>query len=212
MRADLYASTVDPAKYLGTRCCDGCGFSSCAEWLEKLRKGQAKVLDCKFLDPNKVYPLEIVLSLEEILPPVEIPQHPVEGLKGIYELNDPGPDDPVLVTGSAAITQEVLLAVLSTTSAPFHLLFVDTRGHTIDMAMIYETFTPEQVSRALIESRLEEKVRRREIILPGLARSLKEPIEAITKWKVTVGPVCAGELPLFMADHWTRPGGKVKSS
>ncbi len=210
LKADLYLGTVDPSKYLGVKECEGCVLSSCAQWLEKLKRGEAKLSDCEQLDPKKVYPLELVLSLAEILPSVEITQHPLEGLQGRYEVNCPGPEDPVLVTGNAAITQEVLLAVLSTTSAPFHLLFVNTKGNTIDMAMIYETFTPQGILDAIRESQLEERVRHRELILPGLARSLKESLEGMSQWKVTIGPICAGELPLFMADHWVRPSRRIE--
>ena len=146
--------------------------------------------------------------MERVLPAVEVTQHPVCGQVGRLEINGPGPQSPVLVTGNALATQEVVLAVLSTTDAPFHVLFVDCLGHTVDMAMIYRTFTPQAIYRAIDGSGLNSAVSHRELIIPGLAASLKRPMEALGDWRATVGPVCVGELPLFLGKSWTRPRGK----
>lgn len=205
LKADLYLDKVDPLRYLTTGECDRCGSASCAQWLEKLRTGQAKPDQCPSLGADRAHALEVVLSLARILPDVEITQHPVAGPAGLQEINEPGPDAPVLVTGNALITQEVVMAVLSTTDAPFHVLFVDCRGHTVDMAMIYRTFTPEAIFRAIQDSKLASVVAHRELILPGLAAPLKQPLDAHGQWRGIVGPVCVGELPLFLGTRWRRP-------
>lgn len=210
--ADLYLDRIEILKYFPGDLCERCGCKSCGEWLEKLKFKQMKVEDCPYLQPNVAYGLQVVLGLRDVLPRLEITQHPVAGILGRQEINSPGPEAPILITGNAFITQEVLLAVLSTTSAPFHLIFVDTGGYTIDMAMIFGTFTSNKILDALEDSGLGALTLHREIILPGLASSLKAPIEASSQWKAKVGPVCVGELPLFMGPYWTRPkSGKCSS-
>jgi acetyl-CoA decarbonylase/synthase complex subunit gamma len=149
----------------------------------------------------------VVLGLGRVLPEVEVTQHPVAGPVGYQALNGPGPASPVLVTGNALSTQDVLLAVLSTTTAPFHILFVDCLGHTVDMAMVYATFTPERLLGALRRSELASRVSHRELVLPGLTASLQPQLAAVTGWEIRVGPVCAGELPLFFGKAWRRPTG-----
>ena len=149
--------------------------------------------------------MEVVLSLENILPPVEITQHPVKGGLGLHEINQPNPGSPVLVTGNAAATQEVIMAIVSTTTAPLWLLFIDCLGHTVDMAIIYKTFTPEKLLQSIEENNLAAQVKHRELILPGAAAPLKKDMESKTGWKIKVGPYCAGELPLFMGEFWKRP-------
>jgi CO dehydrogenase/acetyl-CoA synthase gamma subunit (corrinoid Fe-S protein) len=206
LKANLYADRVDPIPYLSASDCDRCGYSSCGQWLEKLREGSLRPNECPSLSPNQAHALEVVLSLGQVLPDVEITQHPVPGLVGRHEVNSPGPEAPVLVTGNALSTQEVVLAVLSTTTAAFHLLFVDCLGHTVDMAVIYQSFTPGAVRRALEESDLPSRVSHREMILPGVAASLKDAIEDRTGWLARVGPWCVGELPLFLGDFWSPPG------
>lgn len=205
LKADLYLNRADPLRYLSPLDCRKCGSSSCSEWLEKLRLGKAKPKDCPSLGLGRVHALEVFLSLKEILPEVDVTQHPLAGQIGRLEINAPGPDSPVLVTGNALQTQEVVLAVLSTTNAPFHLLFVDTKGHTVDMAMIYKTFTSEAVCRAARDSGLASALSHRQLMIPGLAAQLKDPLEKEGGWQVTVGPVCVGELPLFFGKDWTKP-------
>lgn len=205
LKADLYLNRADPLRYLSPLDCKKCGSSSCSEWLQKLRTGEAKPLDCPSLGAGRTHALEVFLSMERVMPEVDVTQHPLAGQTGRLEINDPKPHSPVLVTGNALQTQEVVLAVLSTTNAPFHLLFVDTKGHTVDMAMIYNTFTAEAVCKAAFDSGLESVLSHRQLIIPGLAASLKEPLETIAGWQVTVGPVCVGELPLFFGHCWTKP-------
>ena len=116
-------------------------------------------------------------------------------------------ESPVWVTGNALATQDLLMALLATTIAPFHLLFVDCLGHTVDMAMVFGTFLPGKVRDALLASDLAGRVRHRELILPGVTAPLKDALEAETGWNITIGPYCVGELPLFMGELWSPPPG-----
>jgi CO dehydrogenase/acetyl-CoA synthase gamma subunit (corrinoid Fe-S protein) len=115
----------------------------------------------------------------------------------LMELNDPGPADPILVTGNSELTQQVLLAVLSTTTLPLGVLFTDTRGDTLDMALILGSFTAERIGRSL------DGVRKGgPLILPGLAGSLADGTREVTGRPVEVGPICAAELPLVFGERW----------
>lgn len=206
LKADLYLDRIETSKYLPQeKCHKGCGFSSCGEWLQHLKEEKAHQTQCRQLSPNLAYALEVVFSLDSVVPETEITQHPVKGILGLHEINGAGLESPVLVTGNALATQNLLMALLSTTTAPFHLLFVDCLGHTVDMAMVYEAFLPEKVLDALIKTNLALRVSHRELILPGATAPLKDAIEAKTGWNITIGPYCAGELPLFMGEVWHPP-------
>lgn len=138
--------------------------------------------------------------------------HPRPGFSGLIELNNPGPDSLVLVSGNNEYTEEVLMTVLGTTICPFFVLFVNTEGNTVDMAMIYQTLTAERIHRGIGEADLEKKMTARELVIPGLAASLKSDIERLTGWSARVGPVCAAELPLFLSEIWVPPyNGSTKN-
>jgi CO dehydrogenase/acetyl-CoA synthase gamma subunit (corrinoid Fe-S protein) len=207
MKADLYLDSMDLLQYVTPSDCRSCGCASCGEWLSSVKRGIVNPDDCPSLGTTGAYALELALSMERILPEVAITQHPVQGLIGHQEINNPGPDALVLVTGNGLATQEVLMAVLSTTTAPFHLLFVDCLGHTVDMAMIFGTFSPRRLRTALETTRLAYQVSHREMILPGITSPLKDAFQDQTGWTIRIGPRCAGELPLYLGDRWTRPGG-----
>jgi CO dehydrogenase/acetyl-CoA synthase gamma subunit (corrinoid Fe-S protein) len=124
----------------------------------------------------------------------------------LAELNDPSQGDPVLVTGNSVFTQEVLLAVLAATASPFFVLFTDTRGDTLDMAVILGSFTADRVKRSFEAERLAERARGSTLVLPGLAAGSKDEVAAATGRPVEVGPVCAAELPLYFGERWRAAG------
>jgi acetyl-CoA decarbonylase/synthase complex subunit gamma len=121
---------------------------------------------------------------------------------GLVELGEPGPGDPVLVTGNSELTQEVLLAVLSTTTRSFFVLFSDTRGDTFDMSLILGSFTVERLAGILDREKVRERAAGSTLILPGLAAGLRDEVASVSGLAVEVGPVCAAELPLFFGERW----------
>jgi acetyl-CoA decarbonylase/synthase complex subunit gamma len=139
----------------------------------------------------------------EILPEVEVLQMPNPGPTGLFPINAPEKDSPILVSGNSRSTAEVLAAVLSTTLSPFWYLVVDTDGHTVDMAMVYEVLTADRVLQGLNREKADQITPESTLFLPGLAASLGEDLAEQSGRPVTVGPVCAAELPLFFGEtHW----------
>ena len=204
--ADLYLEKVNLLKYLNKTDCTKCGLTSCEEFISALMNGTKKPQDCPFLSKNKAYAFEVTLRLKDLWPDVPLLTHPRPSLIGLVELNSPDTESSVLISGNNEHTEQVLLTVLGTTIGPFFIIFVDTDGNTVDMAMIYQTMTAERIYKALKESGLEKKTSKREMIVPGLTAPIKEDIEKLTNWSVKVGPVCAAELPLFLSEFWTPPG------
>lgn len=139
----------------------------------------------------------------EILPEVEVLQLPNPGPTGLFQINQPEKDSPILVSGNSKLTVEVLTAVLSTTLSPFWYLVVDTDGHTVDMAMVYEVFTAERVVQVLIREEADQIAPESTLFLPGFAAPIRDNLAEQSGRPVTVGPVCAAELPLFFGTmHW----------
>jgi CO dehydrogenase/acetyl-CoA synthase gamma subunit (corrinoid Fe-S protein) len=203
--ADLYSGKIDLLRYFNRSDCLACGFSSCETFIEAIKAGKKRAADCPFINKNKTYALEAIARIEESWPEVPLLAHPRPSSVGLIELNKPTSRSLVLISGNNEYTEQVLMTVLSTTVCPFFVIFVDTEGNTVDMAMIYRTLTAGGIAKALIESRMAEKVSTREIIIPGLASSLREEIEEMTGWQVKIGPLCAAELPLFLSEIWIPP-------
>ncbi len=205
--ADLYLDTINFLKYLDKQDCAQCGFDSCEEFIEALQKGNKMSSDCSAISMNEAYAFVAVQNIKDLWPEVPLLIHPRPSHTGLFELNNPNADSLVLISGNNEFTEQVLLTVLGTTMGPFFVIFIDTDGHTVDMSMIFKTFTAQRISHAFMECNLQEKVSRKEVIIPGLAASLKNDIETLTGWHVREGPVCAAELPLFLSEIWAPPPG-----
>ena len=137
----------------------------------------------------------------EILPEVEVLQLPNPGPTGLFPINQPEKNSPILVSGNSKLTSEVLTAVLSTTVSPFWYLVVDTDGHTVDMALVYEVLTAERVVQMLSREKVNQIAPKAGLFLPGLAAPLQDHLAEQSGRSVTVGPVCAAELPLFFGER-----------
>jgi CO dehydrogenase/acetyl-CoA synthase gamma subunit (corrinoid Fe-S protein) len=200
--ADLYLGDIDFDKYFSPEECRNCGADSCKALVEKLRSGGCAAGDLEGIPADRARALQTVLNLEGMLPGVPQLSMPRPGAPGLTGLNSPFDGDPILVTGNNLFTQEVLLTVLSTTTKPFFFLSADTRGDSLDMAVILDTFTVEAVEKALGAAGLTEKAESSSLLLPGRAVALADPVSEATGRRVDVGPVCAAELPLFYGEAW----------
>ncbi|OEU64490.1 MAG: hypothetical protein BBJ57_01995 [Desulfobacterales bacterium PC51MH44] len=202
IRADLYEKSIPIESYVSSSDCRACGFHSRAEFLDNLRAGRLKPSQCKM---TRMRFLSLLWGARpnDILPEVEVFQHPSPSATGFFRINRPEKDSPILVSGNSKLTVEVLTTVLSTTLSPFWYLVVDTDGHTVDMAMVYEALTAERVVRVLTREEADQIAPESTLFLPGFAAPIRANLAEQSGRSVTVGPVCAAELPLFFGKmHW----------
>lgn len=203
--ADAYLDRIDFLRYLPRTDCGDCGAGNCSEFVEKLKHTEKKIQDCPFIRPQLYYPFEIALRADRILPKFPCLMSPEPGPTGLMEINRPGRNSPVLISGNNVHTQDVLAVMLATTRTAFFLLFSDTRGDTVDMALILESMTPPRILKEMRESGILKGTSRGRIIIPGLASALSHELARMTGNRIIVGPVCAGELPLFFGARWRPP-------
>ena len=206
LKANLYFDNINFYKYLPQTDCKQCGFNNCLSFLKKMRADEG--LDfgvCPHLSMNMVYAFNIALNAHKIIPEIELMQLPMPGETGLIEINMPDEPSPLLISGNSELTQIALFAILTRTIKPFYVLFIDTRGDTVDMAVIHKTFSAEGIKNGIENSRIVDMVGHREMVIPGFAGSLEEEIKQVTGWNVNIGPLCCGELPLYFGEDWVRP-------
>lgn len=205
LNANLYIDRIDLARYLTPEEVSQSGFRNASDLAARLKDGTLDLKDCPFFGPTKRYALSLALRAEEVLPPVQSLELPRPVPSELFELNEPDPSAPVIITGNSEFTLTVMTGILATTVSPFYLVLVDCRGDTVDMSMIYRSFTPQRLDQSLEAHQLAGRLAHRRLILPGILAPLKEELAAYTGWEIKVGPICAAELPLFLGEAWQPP-------
>jgi len=202
LNADLYLDRIDLTRYTGTETCRVCAVDSLEELLDRLRSGRLCGGRCPHWPRQRVEAFRMAVNAGKALPTIPSLEVPRPAETGLLALNGPTAISPVLITGNSRLTHEVLLAVLSTTTAPIWMASADTGGHTVDMSLVYKTLTPKTITNAFAAGDWPAGGPAGRIILPGLAEALAEPVSEMLGRRVEVGPICAAELPLFLLADW----------
>jgi len=202
LNADLYLDRIDLAKHMGETTCEVCHVDSLEELLERLRSGRICEGRCVHWSRRRIEAFRAAIDAGATLPVIPSLSAPRPTDVGLFDIGGAGSQSPLLVTSNSQLTHEVLLAVLSTGEAPKWLLSVDSGGNTVDMSMVYGTLTAESVSATITTADFGESVFYGRVILPGLAESLAGSVSEKLGREVEIGPVCAAELPLFLAEEW----------
>lgn len=205
--ADLYLDTIELDRYLSEEECRRCGATSCRGLVERLLKGGGRA-SLEVLGRSRASSLGAAIDAAGAMPEVPMLVNPRPVKPELAEINHPSAGDPVLVTGNNAFTQELLLTVLSGTSSPCFVLFTDTRGDTVDMAVVFSSLTADRVARSLEAERIADRAAGSRLVLPGLAAGIRGELASISGVVVEVGPVCAAELPLFFGERWLSSFGR----
>ncbi|MEM0448200.1 MAG: (Fe-S)-binding protein [Methanomassiliicoccales archaeon] len=195
---DFYGmSPEDIAKYLPGKDCGNCGRENCMEFAMALSQGEAGVERCPEMALRMKESLSGVLSIKLEVREADASMSTVP--ESLIALNSPGPDSPVLVTGNSGVTLYALKLIFE--AAPKVSAWVvptDTKGFTVDHAAGMKLMTPMTIMRGLTNSAVAAKVDHRTIVIPGLCAGIERQVEAMTRWKVLVGPKSGFELPAYI--------------
>jgi acetyl-CoA decarbonylase/synthase complex subunit gamma len=144
--------------------------------------------------PELVYP---ILVLRENI--FTDPQKPIQVLPSIYEINDPKPDDPVLITTNFSITYFSVANEVEGSGLPAWLVVTDAEGMSVLTAWAAGKFDAESIAKAIKDFGVGDKVTKKVIVLPGHVAVLSGELEEeLPGWDIKVGPREAVELPAFM--------------
>jgi acetyl-CoA decarbonylase/synthase, CODH/ACS complex subunit gamma len=127
------------------------------------------------------------------------PQKPIQVQPGIYEINNPKPEDPLLVTTNFSITYFSVANEVEGSGLPAWLLVTDAEGMSVLTAWAAGKFDAERIAKAVKTFNVSDKVSRKRIVLPGHVAVLSGELEGeLPDWDIRVGPREAVDLPAFM--------------
>ncbi|HEX6271260.1 MAG TPA: acetyl-CoA decarbonylase/synthase complex subunit gamma [Anaerolineales bacterium] len=144
--------------------------------------------------PEMIYPL---LVLRENI--YTDPQKPIQVQPGIYEINSPKPESPVLVTTNFSITYFAVANEVEGSGLPAWLVVTDAEGMSVLTAWAAGKFDAERIAKAIKGFDVASKVSKKRIVLPGHVAILSGELEEeLSDWEIRVGPREAVDLPAFM--------------
>lgn len=121
---------------------------------------------------------------------------PITVPPAVYELGRPGLNAPVLLTGNFLASVDAVCSAMAERDA--YLIVEDTDGWNVWCAADAGLFNAEKAAAEIELYGLDELVAAHRVIVPRLGGRVHEPLAALTGWQVSVGPIEARDLPLFL--------------
>jgi len=129
------------------------------------------------------------------------PQRPMVVQEDVYNINGPTEDSPVLITCNFSLTYFIVSGEIEGSKVPSWLLIKDTEGLSVLTAWAAGKFGADMIAAFMKKSGIENKVKHRELIIPGYLASMKGELEEeLAGWTITIGPREAGHLPAFLKE------------
>ncbi|MBI9088177.1 MAG: acetyl-CoA decarbonylase/synthase complex subunit gamma [Desulfobacterium sp.] len=127
------------------------------------------------------------------------PQRPMTVTEGIFPINNPDENSPVVITTNFALTYFIVSGEIEASKVPTWLLIKDSEGLSVLTAWAAGKFGGDDVGMFTKKCGIMDKVKHTELIIPGYAAAIAGDVEEeLPGWTITVGPREAAHLPAFL--------------
>ncbi|MCL2687760.1 MAG: acetyl-CoA decarbonylase/synthase complex subunit gamma [Methanobrevibacter sp.] len=159
-----------------------------------------KYADILILKKTDMWELIPILTLRQGI--YTDPRKPQAVDPGIYEFGDLDENSAVIVTTNFSLTYYTVEGDLKSANCNCYLLVLDTVGKAVDVAIAGGQFDGKAVADLINESGIENKVKNKKMIIPGLAASISGEIEDETGWEIMIGPRDSSGLAEFIDEKF----------
>lgn len=131
------------------------------------------------------------------------PQKPIQVQPGVYEINSPKPEDPLMVTTNFSITYFSVANEIESSGLPGWLMVADAEGMSVLTAWAAGKFDAEIIAKTVKSMNVAEKISHKSLVIPGhVAILMGELEEELPGWDINVGPREAVDLPAYLKTQW----------
>jgi acetyl-CoA decarbonylase/synthase complex subunit gamma len=117
------------------------------------------------------------------------PQKPMKVEPGIYPLNGADENAICATTVDFALTYFIVSGELERSGVPVNLLISDAGGYSVLTAWAAGKLSASSIARFFKEKAIEEKIKNRNLVIPGKVAVLKGELEEnLPGWKIIVAP------------------------
>jgi len=127
------------------------------------------------------------------------PQRPMATSEGIYEINNPDENSPVIITSNFSLTYFIVSGEVESSRVPTWMLIKDTEGLSVLTAWAAGKFVADAIAPFVKKCGIADKVKHRTLVIPGAAASISGELdEELPDWTVRIGPREAAHLTPFL--------------
>jgi acetyl-CoA decarbonylase/synthase complex subunit gamma len=123
------------------------------------------------------------------------PQRPLATKEGIYEINNPNENSPLMVTSNFSLTYFIVSGEIENSKVPSWLYVKDTEGLSVMTSWAAGKFSADIIGPAILKSGITDKIKHKKLIIPGYIAAESGGLEEEMKgWEIQVGPRDAANL------------------
>ena len=127
------------------------------------------------------------------------PQRPLATKQGVYEINNPNENSPLMVTSNFSLTYFIVSGEIENSKVPSYLYVKDTEGLSVMTSWAAGKFSADIIGPAIKKSGMEDKIKHRKLIIPGYIAAESGGLEEeLPDWEIMVGPREAAHLTAYL--------------
>jgi acetyl-CoA decarbonylase/synthase complex subunit gamma len=127
------------------------------------------------------------------------PQRPLATTEGIYEINNPTENSPLLVTSNFSLTYFLVSGEIENSKVPSYLYVKDTEGLSVMTAWAAGKFSADIIGPAIKKSGVADKIKHQKLIIPGYIAAESGGLEEeLDGWEILVGPREGAHIPAYL--------------
>lgn len=131
------------------------------------------------------------------------PRRPMTVEEKAYEVLTPNENSPILISTNYALDYFIVSGAIEEAGIPAYLCIKNTDGLGVMAAWTSGKFNGEAIAEFMEKYGMEKKVSHRKLIIPGVAKKLKEELEEeLPGWEIILGPQEASDIPKFLSEEW----------
>jgi len=131
------------------------------------------------------------------------PRRPMTVEEKVYEVSQPDENSPILISTNYALDFFIVSGAIEEANIPAFLCIKDTGGIGVLAAWTSGKFTGEAIAEFLKKHDVENRVKHKKLIIPGVAKKLKDELEEeLPSWEILLGPSEASDIPKYLSEEW----------